>query len=86
MTYDEFKSVISPKPGTTEGTIKSWYKWCTIGTWASNIITHKMDYSQSNFYIKNISLDEHNEFLKIYNYFDKLAKSKLLFENLQQDF
>ena len=86
MTYEEFKSVISPKPGTTEGTIKSWYKWCTIGTWSSNIITHKMDYSQSDFHIKNISLDEHNEFLKIYNYFDKLAKSKLLFENLQQDF
>ena len=86
MTYEEFKSVISPKPGTTEGTIKSWYKWCRIGTWSSNIITHKMDYSQSDFHIKNISLDEHNEFLKIYNYFDKLAKSKEKFEKLKEDF
>ena len=50
------------------------------------LITHKMDYRKSDFYIKNISLYEHNEFLKIYNYFDKLAKSKLLFENLQKDF
>ena len=86
MTYEEFKSIISPRPGTTEGTIKRWYKWCTVGTWSSNLITHKMDYRKSDFYIKNISLNEHNEFLKIYNYFDKLAKSKLKFENLKKDF
>ena len=86
MTYEEFKSIISPRPGTTEGTIKSWYKWCIVGTWSSNLITHNMDYRKSDFYIKNISLNEHNEFLKIYNYFDKLAKSKLKLENLKKDF
>ena len=32
MTYEEFKSIIRPRKGTTEGTIKSWYKWCRIGT------------------------------------------------------
>lgn len=68
MTYEEFKSIIRPRKGTTEGTIKSWYKWCRIGTWTSNIITHKMSYDASMFYIKNISLNKHNEFLKIYNY------------------
>ena len=86
MTYEEFRSIINPRPGTTDGTIKSWYKWCTVGTWSSNLITHKMDYRKSDFYIKNISLNEHNEFLKIYNYFDKLAKSKLKLENLKKDF
>lgn len=86
MTYEEFKSTIRPRKGTTEGTIKSWYKWCRIGTWTSNIITHKMSYDASMFYIKNISLNEHNEFLKIYNYFDKLAKSKEKLEKLKEDF
>lgn len=86
MTYDEFKSIIKPRKGTTEGTIKSWYKWCRIGTWTSNIKYHKMSYDASMFYIKNISLNEHNEFLKIYNYFDKLAKSKEKLEKLKEDF
>lgn len=86
MTYEEFKSIIRPRNGTTEGTIKSWYKWCRIGTWTSNIITHKMSYDASMFYIKNISLNEHNEFLKIYNYLNRLAKSKEKLEKLKEDF
>lgn len=86
MTYEEFKNTINPRKGTTEGTIKHWYEWCRIGTWTSNIITHKMSYDASMFYIKNISLNEHNEFLKIYNYFDKLAKSKEKLEKLKEDF
>lgn len=86
MTYEEFKSIIRPRKGTTEGTIKSWYKWCRIGTWTSNIITHKMSYDASMFYIKNISLNEHNEFLKIYNYLNRLAKSKEKLEKLKEDF
>ena len=45
-----------------------------------------MSYDASMFYIKNISLNEHNEFLKIYNYFDKLAKSKEKLEKLKEDF
>ena len=86
MTYDEFKSIIRPKPGTSEGTIKSWYKWCTIGTWCSDIKTHKMDYGKSDFYIKNISLKEHKEFLDIYYYFDRLAKYNAKLNNLKKDF
>jgi len=86
MTYKEFKSIIRPRKGTTEGTIKSWYKWCRIGTWTSNIKSHKMSYDASMFYIKNISLNEHNEFLKIYNYLNRLAKSKEKLEKLKEDF
>lgn len=86
MTYEEFKSVISPKPGTTEGTMHSWYKWCRLGTWATNLKTNKMSYITSNFYVKNISIEEYKEFEKVYNYFSKLAKSKEKLEKLTKDF
>ena len=86
MTYEEFKSITNPKPGTTEGTKHSWYKWCRIGTWSSNLITHKMCYESSNFYIKTISIEEYKEFEKVYNYFSKLAKSKEKLEKLTEDF
>lgn len=86
MTYEEFKSIIRPRKGTTEGTIQSWYQWCRIGTWTSNIKSHKMSYDASMFYIKNISLEEQKEFEKIYYYFNRLAKSKEKLEKLKEDF
>ena len=45
-----------------------------------------MSYDASMFYIKNISLNEHNEFLKNYNYLNRLAKSKEKLEKLKEDF
>ena len=86
MTYEEFKSIISPKKGTTEGTIKSWYKFCRIGTWSSSLKSHKMDYRESNLYIKTISIIEYKEFVKYYNYFDKISKNKEKLEKLNEDF
>ena len=86
MTYEEFKNIIRPKKGTTEGTMHSWYKWCRIGTWSSNLITHQMSYESSNFYIKNFSIEEYREFEKVYNYFSKLSKNKEKLEKLKEDF
>ena len=86
MTYEEFKSIIRPRKGTTEGTIQSWYQWCRIGTWISNIKSHKMSYESSMFYVKNISLEEQKEFEKIYNYLNRIAKSKEKLEKLKEDF
>ena len=86
MTYNQFKSIIRPKPGTTEGTIKSWYKWCRIGVWTSNIKSHDVKYVSSDTFIKNISMKEYKEYLKIYDYFDKLVKYKEKLEKINEDF
>lgn len=86
MTYEEFKSITNPKPGTTEGTLHSWYKWCRLGTWATNLKTHKMSYVSSNFYVKTLSIEEYKEFEKFYYYFGKLSKSKEKLEKLKEDF
>jgi hypothetical protein len=86
MTYNQFKSIIRPKPGTTEGTIKSWYKWCRIGVWTSNIKSRDVKYVSSDTFIKNISMKEYKEYLKIYDYFDKLVKYKEKLEKINEDF
>ena len=86
MTYNQFKSIIRPKPGTTEGTIKSWYKWCRIGVWTSNIKSRVVKYVSSDTFIKNISMKEYKEYLKIYDYFDKLVKYKEKLEKINEDF
>ena len=86
MTFKEFRSLLRPKPGTTEGTIKSWYKFCRTGTWSSSIKTHEISYNASAFYIKNLSIEEYKEFENIYIYFDRLVKSKLKLKNLKEDF
>ena len=86
MTYNQFKSILRPKPGTTEIDMKSWYEWCRIGTWTSNIKSHKMKYDSSDTFIKNLSMKEYKEYEKIYFYFDKLAKYKEKLEKINEDF